>query len=45
LLKQGFAFISLGDKANARLILKELSKKYPESNEGKIALQKLKELQ
>jgi len=45
LLKQGFAFISLGDKANARLILKELSQKYPESNEGKIALQKLKEFQ
>ena len=45
LLKQGFAFISLGDKANARLILKELSQKYPESNEGKIALQKLKEIQ
>jgi len=45
LLKQGFAFISLGDKANARLILKELSQKYPESSEGKIALQKLKEFQ
>ena len=45
LLKQGFAFISLGDKANARLILKELSKSYPGTNEGKIALQKLKELQ
>jgi tol-pal system protein YbgF len=45
LLKQGFAFISLGDKANAKLILKELGRKYPESNEGKIALQKLKELQ
>jgi tol-pal system protein YbgF len=45
LLKQGFAFISLGDKANARLILKELSQKHPETNEGKIALQKLKELQ
>ena len=45
LLKQGFAFISLGDKANSRLILKELSQKYSETNEGKIALQKLKELQ
>ncbi len=45
LLKQGFAFISLGDRANARLILKELSQKHPETNEGKIALQKLKELQ
>jgi tol-pal system protein YbgF len=45
LLKQGFAFISLGDKANARLILKELGQKFPESNEGKIALQKIKELQ
>ncbi len=45
LLKQGFSFISLGDKANARLILRDLSQKYPESNEGKIALQKLKEFQ
>lgn len=45
LLKQAFAFISLGDKANSRLILKELSQKYPKTNEGKIALQKLKELQ
>ena len=45
LLKQGFAFLSLGDKANARLILKELAKKYPETNEGKIAIQKLKEIQ
>ena len=33
------------DKANARLILKELVKKYPDSNEGKIARQKLEELQ
>jgi len=45
LLKQGFSFLSLGDKANARLILKELVKKYPDSNEGKIARQKLEELQ
>ncbi|MDX2446540.1 MAG: tol-pal system protein YbgF [Desulfobacterales bacterium] len=45
LLKQGFSFISLGDKANARLILRDLSQKYPESNEGKIELQKLKEFQ
>jgi tol-pal system protein YbgF len=45
LLKQGFAFLSLGDKANARLILNELAKKHPETNEGKIATQKLKEIQ
>jgi len=45
LLKQGFAFLSLGDKANARLILKELTKKFPETNEGKIAIQKLKEIE
>lgn len=44
LLKQGFAFLSLGDKANARLILNELAKKYPDTNEGKIAVQKLKEI-
>ena len=44
LLKQGFAFFNLGDKANARLILKELVKKYSKSNEAKIATKKLKEL-
>jgi tol-pal system protein YbgF len=44
LLKQGFAFLSLGDRANARLILKELAKKYPDTSEGKIAVQKLKEI-
>jgi tol-pal system protein YbgF len=42
LLKQGFAFFNLGDKANARLILSELIKKYPKSNEAKIAKRKLK---
>jgi len=42
LLKQGLAFFNIGDKANARLILKELVKKFPKSNEAKIAKQKLK---
>ncbi len=44
LLKQGFAFAGLGDKANTRLILTELIQKYPKSNEAKIAKQKLKRL-
>ncbi|MBC2696119.1 MAG: tol-pal system protein YbgF [Desulfobacteraceae bacterium] len=44
LLKQGFAFLNLGDKANARLILKGLVKKYSKSNEAKIATKKLKKL-
>ena len=44
LLKQGFAFFNLGDKANARRRLKELVKKYSKSNEAKIATKKLKEL-
>jgi len=44
LLKQGFAFLNLGDKANARLILKELVKKYSKSTEAEIATKKLKEL-
>jgi tol-pal system protein YbgF len=43
LLKQGLAFFNLGDKANARLILKELIRKYPKSNEAQIARQKVKE--
>jgi len=44
LLKQGLAFLNLGDKSNSRLILKELVKKYPKSNEAKVALQKLKDI-
>lgn len=44
LLKQGLAFLHLGDKANSRLILQELVKKYPKSNEAKIAKDKLKSL-
>ena len=43
LLKQGLAFRNIGDKPNARLILNELVKKYPNSNEGGIAKQKLTE--
>lgn len=44
LLKQGMAFQKIGDKSNAKLILKELTQKYPASNEGKIAAEKLKEI-
>jgi len=45
LLKQGFAFLNLGDNANSRLILQELIKKHPQSNEAKIAKDKLKGLE
>lgn len=45
LFKQGYAFANLGEKANARLILKELIKKFPQSNEAGIAAEKLKSLQ
>jgi tol-pal system protein YbgF len=44
LLKQGFAFLNLDDKANSRLILQELINKYPKTNEAKIAKDKLKDL-
>ncbi|WP_207682690.1 tol-pal system protein YbgF [Desulfonema magnum] len=41
LLKQGFSFLNLGDKANGRLILQELIDRYPQSHEADIAEQKL----
>lgn len=41
--KQGMAFLKIGDKANARIILNDLIKKHPKSSEAKIAAQKLKE--
>jgi len=44
LLKQGFAFLNLGDKTNSRIILQELIKKYPQTNEAKVAQEKLKNL-
>lgn len=43
-LKQGYAFAALGEKANARLILKELITRYPNSPEAKFAEEKLKHL-
>ncbi len=43
-LKQGYAFAELGEKANARLILRELLKKHPDSNEAKYAQKKLESL-
>jgi tol-pal system protein YbgF len=43
LLKQGLSFFNIGDKPNSRLILQDLVKKYPSTNEGRIAAQKLKE--
>jgi tol-pal system protein YbgF len=45
LLKQGLAFSNLGDEANAKLILKELVRKYPDSEEANIAEKKFKTFQ
>jgi len=41
LLKQGLSFSNLGEEANARTFLEEVIKKYPSSNEAKIAKDKL----
>ncbi len=43
-LKQGLAFSNLGDNTNARLILQELIKSHPQSNEARIAGKKLKKI-
>jgi len=44
LLKQGHAFLALGDKVNSRLIFEELVRKFPQTAEAKAASDKLKEL-
>lgn len=44
LLKQGLAFNNIGDKANARLILEELIRKYPKTTEAEIASKKLQSM-
>lgn len=45
LLKQAFAFAELGDKVDARLILRDLIDRYPQTPEALKAEQKLKELE
>ncbi len=44
LLKQGLAFLELGDKIDARIILENLTKKYPNTEQAKIAQRKLRTL-
>ena len=41
LLKQGMAFLELGDKTAAKILLKKVIKNYPESNQARIAQRKL----
>lgn len=44
LLKQAYSFANLGEKGNARLILNELIKKYPQTQEAESAKAKIKSL-
>lgn len=44
LLKQGLSFLNIGEKDNARLLLKELVAKHPGTNEAGIAKKKLESM-
>lgn len=44
MLKQGYAFSNLGENSNAKLVLKELIKKFPGTREADMAAEKLKKL-
>ena len=44
MLKQGYAFDNIGDQSNAKLILKELIRLYPGSNEAGVAKRKLEKM-
>ena len=44
LLKQGMAFQKLGDKASARIVYQQIVKKYPQTNQARVAKAKLSEL-
>ena len=44
LLKQGFSFLSLGDKASARLLLQQIIKDYPNTKQAKAARAKLQQI-
>ena len=44
LLKQGFSFLELGDKSSARVVLQQVIKDYPNTNQARIARAKLMEI-
>jgi tol-pal system protein YbgF len=44
ILKQGLAFLELGDKIDAKIILENLINKYPKTEQAKIAESRLKDL-
>ena len=44
LLKQGLAFQHLGDKTSAKLILQQVIRDYPNTNDAKAARSKLLEI-
>jgi TolA-binding protein len=44
LLKQGFAFLGLGDRVDAKLLFQKVMKEYPQSPQAEIAARKLKVL-
>jgi tol-pal system protein YbgF len=44
LLKQGLSFLNIGETNNARLVLKELVARHPNTNEASLAKQKLESL-
>ncbi|NIA08253.1 MAG: tol-pal system protein YbgF [Nitrospiraceae bacterium] len=44
LLKQGLAFVRLGDKESAKIVLKKLLKRYPRTSQAKVAKKQLKRL-
>ena len=44
LLKQGLSFLKLGDKTSAKLLLQQVIKDYPNTNQARIARSKLQEI-
>jgi len=42
LLKQGFAFLNLGDRVDAKILFRKVIKEYPRSPQAEIATKKLK---
>jgi tol-pal system protein YbgF len=44
-LKQGISFSKIGENANAKLVLNELIKRFPGTNEAELAKQQIKQIQ
>ncbi len=44
MMKQAFSFLKIGDKSSAKLLLQQVIKDYPDTNQARMARTRLQEI-